>query len=151
MTNLTSAEITTITQKLNDQLQRLSTTERRLEDEALQGLQPDSIGEVSHMPQHHADVGDLAASRNVDLSLASAELREINGIRKAIGKIRSGNYGVCERCGTEIPRDRLMAVPAAPYCMACERAMERRQNLRKKPNDTSPYLRPLEDEQEIPY
>lgn len=142
MIRLSDEELNKIRQSLRGRRSRLSSAKRLLEVEALQP--PDGT-------RHPTDAGDLSATQNVDLALASAESREIQEITRALAKISSNQYGICERCGDDIPKERLIAVPAAPFCMNCERLLERRRHLRKKPNDTSPYLSPLEDEQEIPY
>ncbi|HNX54552.1 MAG TPA: TraR/DksA C4-type zinc finger protein [Prolixibacteraceae bacterium] len=38
----------------------------------------------------------------------------------ALGRINTGNYGICLGCGCEIPVKRLLLVPGALRCMACE-------------------------------
>jgi len=45
--------------------------------------------------------------------------------RKALTKIKIGNYGVCESCGKMIDTDRLAAMPTATFCLACEKKRER--------------------------
>src|SRR5437660_1019099 len=37
----------------------------------------------------------------------------------AIARIEIGTYGRCERCGGAIGRQRLLALPAARYCISC--------------------------------
>lgn len=41
------------------------------------------------------------------------------GIRTALAKIKSGNYGKCESCKRYIEVGRLMAMPTAQYCLSC--------------------------------
>lgn len=45
--------------------------------------------------------------------------------RKALTKIKVGNYGICENCGRMIDTDRLAAMPTATLCVNCERKKER--------------------------
>lgn len=45
--------------------------------------------------------------------------------RKALTKIKVGNYGVCENCGKMIDTDRLAAMPTATLCVNCERKREK--------------------------
>ncbi len=151
MANLSQQERDRIRDSLESKIKQLSAIEARLEHEALKGLQPDVLGEVSHVPHHSADIGDLASTQRVDLTLAEAELNEIAQIQRALGKLNSPEYGMCERCEKEIAPERLKAVPAAPYCMHCETQFEAKIKARKRPGDSTPYNRPLEDEQEIPY
>jgi len=46
------------------------------------------------------------------------ELRKIN---KALEKIKKGSYGFCEKCGKEIPQERLEIYPQAEYCTKCRK------------------------------
>lgn len=50
-------------------------------------------------------------------TLAALEAR-FNNIRRALGKIEAGTFGVCEISGEEIEADRLDANPAARTCKA---------------------------------
>jgi RNA polymerase-binding transcription factor DksA len=35
------------------------------------------------------------------------------------------NFGLCEECGARIPKERLLLVPEATLCVACQRELER--------------------------
>lgn len=37
----------------------------------------------------------------------------------ALDKIKNNTYGVCEKCGKEIDKERLLAYPAAKICLKC--------------------------------
>jgi RNA polymerase-binding transcription factor DksA len=43
----------------------------------------------------------------------------LDGIHKAQEKLKNGTYGVCEKCGAEIPAERLETLPMTPYCVNC--------------------------------
>lgn len=45
--------------------------------------------------------------------------------RKALTKIKVGNYGICENCGKMIDTDRLAAMPTATLCVSCEKKREK--------------------------
>ena len=47
--------------------------------------------------------------------------RRLIDIRKALGRIKIGHYGTCEKCGKMIDTDRLMVKPEATLCIDCER------------------------------
>ena len=36
-------------------------------------------------------------------------------------KIKKGKYGICEKCGKEIPLERLEVSPEARFCLKCEK------------------------------
>ncbi len=44
----------------------------------------------------------------------------IKDINSALDKIKSGKYGVCEKCGKEIDKERLIAMPEAKFCLKCQ-------------------------------
>ena len=44
---------------------------------------------------------------------------KLNSIRKTRLKIKDGTYGSCDNCGSEIPPERLKAMPEAHKCIMC--------------------------------
>jgi len=50
----------------------------------------------------------------------SLELR-LQNINSALEKIEKGKYGVCEKCGKEIPVARLKVSPEAQFCLKCKK------------------------------
>ena len=42
-------------------------------------------------------------------------------VRKALGKMEKGEYGVCDSCGKPIDKARLEVYPEATTCMRCAR------------------------------
>ena len=44
-----------------------------------------------------------------------------NNIKAALLKIKNGIYGKCEKCGKQIEVGRLLAMPAAAYCLSCSK------------------------------
>lgn len=51
--------------------------------------------------------------------------RSMIQIRKALSRIKIGDYGVCERCGNMIDTDRLMIMPETTLCVKCEKKREK--------------------------
>jgi RNA polymerase-binding protein DksA len=45
-------------------------------------------------------------------------------VKKALGKMSKGDYGLCERCGAPIDPARLQAYPEATLCSDCARKEE---------------------------
>ncbi|MFP4376320.1 MAG: TraR/DksA family transcriptional regulator [Spirochaetales bacterium] len=45
-------------------------------------------------------------------------------VRSALTRIRTGDYGSCVTCGTDIDKGRLEAKPEAEFCIECERRHE---------------------------
>lgn len=44
-----------------------------------------------------------------------------NSIKKALLKIKNGNFGKCENCGKQIEIARLLVMPTAQYCLSCSK------------------------------
>ncbi|MEN1968411.1 TraR/DksA C4-type zinc finger protein [Lentibacillus sp. N15] len=77
----------------------------------------ESIGELSNYDNHPADHGTELFERGKDLALnehAETELEEIN---ESLHAIDQGTYGICSKCGKDIPFARLEAVPTTDVCM----------------------------------
>jgi DnaK suppressor protein len=68
------------------------------------------------------DEGAMATSNfATDLAIVTMERerRELDEIESALERIKTGEYGVCEACGSTIRRPRLQALPWARLCLAC--------------------------------
>ena len=77
--------------------------------------------------QHEALASQLRGLTDVD-SVLERELAEAGAARAreamadiehALGRLDAGTYGSCEECGAAIPFERLEAIPAARFCVAC--------------------------------
>ena len=77
-----------------------------------------SLGELSNLDQHQADIGTETFDRERDLSLLEQVEAELADIEHALERLEEGTYGTCEACGKPIGDERLEAVPAARFCLA---------------------------------
>jgi RNA polymerase-binding transcription factor DksA len=48
-------------------------------------------------------------------------------VNAALQRIEEGTYGICKRCGKEIPAERLEALPFVEYDVKCQAEIEREQ------------------------
>ena len=46
----------------------------------------------------------------------------LGDVERALGKLEDGTYGVCDRCGSPIPEERLRARPWSVLCLTCSAA-----------------------------
>lgn len=76
-----------------------------------------SLGELSNLDQHQADIGTETFDRERDLSLLEQVEAELADIEHALERLEEGTYGTCEACGKAIGDERLEAVPAARFCL----------------------------------
>jgi|SRR3989344_3204739 len=74
------------------------------------------------MPSY-GDEDDENTQESVDLDINFAMVQELESrlksIRKTRQKIKEGTYGKCDNCGSEIPQERLKAMPEAFKCITC--------------------------------
>ena len=72
------------------------------------------------------DVASDAIDRTLLDSLGSQDAQRLQLIDSALDRIQLGKYGLCIKCGKEIPQQRLKALPYALMCVNCASAEERR-------------------------
>ena len=75
------------------------------------------------------DLADIAADdidRKILEVLGSQEIKRLQLIDSALGRMENGHYGVCMSCGKKIPEERLKAIPYAILCVECKSSEERR-------------------------
>jgi DnaK suppressor protein len=75
------------------------------------------------------DLADIAADdidRRILEVLGSQEIKRLQLIDSALGRLENGHYGVCMSCGKKIPEERLRAIPYAILCIECKSSEERR-------------------------
>ena len=84
-----------------------------------------SLGELSSMDQHQADVGTETFNRERDLSILENIEAELADVEHAIRRLDDGSYGTCEACGKPIDDARLEAMPAARFCVEDQAHAER--------------------------
>jgi RNA polymerase-binding protein DksA len=75
-------------------------------------------------PEPGGDDTVLAEMRELDLSEADRDAREIDAINTALLRIDRGEYGQCVECGAAVGAERLAIAPHAARCIACETRRE---------------------------
>jgi RNA polymerase-binding transcription factor len=83
----------------------------------------DAVGDAG---EDQADVGAKTFEREHELALTHNARELLAQTERAIGRIESGTYGVCESCSNAIGKARLQAFPRATLCVACKQREERR-------------------------
>ena len=69
--------------------------------------------------EHDPEGATLAFERQHAAALLEAARERLAAIDTALRRLEAGRYGVCERCGRPIGKDRLTARPAALTCIRC--------------------------------
>ena len=52
--------------------------------------------------------------------------RKIIQVRRAMARVKIGQYGICEECGSMIDTERLMIYPEATLCIECKTKKEKK-------------------------
>ncbi|WP_369824935.1 TraR/DksA C4-type zinc finger protein [Sporosarcina sp. P13] len=111
---LTTQQLDQLKNDLNAMEERLSETTG--ETEILKSAQED-VGELSMYDNHPADMGTELYEREKDLALNTHAVDELEKVKHALQAIKEGTYGICEKCGKEIPYERLEAIPYTTVCV----------------------------------
>ena len=90
-----------------------------LREEAEQMAAEMEPGDVQ-FDEESGEGGTMSVERERDLTLSAQARAAIEEIDRALTKIDSGRYGVCEQCGNPIPKARLKALPYAALCVGCK-------------------------------
>ena len=73
------------------------------------------------------DLGDKAESsytKEFLLSLSDAEREQLIKIDKALKRLETPEYGLCENCGESIGKKRFDVIPWTPHCIVCQEKEE---------------------------
>src|SRR5262245_11044665 len=116
---MTDADLQRYRERLEEQVARLQDEIQSLNEEALRRLGGEARGNLSNVPLHPADLGSDAFEHETSLGLLEAQSLRLDSVRTALQRIREGKYGRCRRCGADIPKERLDALPETLYCINC--------------------------------
>ena len=83
--------------------------------------------------QRDGDAADITAfDRDADMLWVLEEqgCGRLLGIDEALRRMEQGTYGVCGTSASDIPLARLLAVPGARYCVACQEKADGEEEVR---------------------
>lgn len=86
----------------------------RNRDEIVIEKAPDALDEVQ-----------LAGERELAIRNLDRDSNMLRQIKRALGRIADGSYGVCGHCEEEISMKRVNAVPWAAFCIKCQEQVDR--------------------------
>ncbi|MBA8816267.1 RNA polymerase-binding transcription factor DksA [Microbacterium halimionae] len=82
---------------------------------ALRAARGEDVADDEHDPEGST----LSAEWSRLEAIRGAEADEAAAISRALERLSSGLYGICETCGRPIPADRLAVRPFATQCVSC--------------------------------
>lgn len=104
----------------------LEAQSKRIQRRISSADQTDEIGDLADYDNHPADAATETFEREKDLAIDENVDDMIERIDRALGKMKEGTYGICDRCGREISRERLKVLPYATFCIECQDIVEGR-------------------------
>jgi RNA polymerase-binding transcription factor DksA len=107
-----------------------------LENEELMINQKEASGDLSSYSFHMADQGSDTMEREKNVFLVSSKGNDLYEIDQALLRIKDAKYGSCSRCGKEIERDRLEAMPYAKLCIKCRQEEEKETRNNRQGNES---------------
>ena len=90
-----------------------------------QGADPDSDDVAFVDDAGFADRGHSTGERSQVIAVVRALRSNLLDVERAVSKMEAGTYGICERCGQPISRERLEALPWAVLGIDCKQAARR--------------------------
>lgn len=128
LTSYKAQQVLTYPKKLIDPIAAfLSEQLSRLERRHKEITKEDPFEDVARISDNASIDSDAAEQfGHARVSAIKSELdRRIIQTRKALARVKVGQYGICESCGEMIDTDRLMVYPEAILCLKCEKRRER--------------------------
>ena len=109
-----------------DHYRQILLEQLRQHSELARGNQSDAL-EIAANDDGVKDVADQSVkdvSQEIEYRLSERESQLVADIDQALLRIDEGSYGVCARCGKDIPERRLDALPTARYDAECKSIIE---------------------------
>lgn len=118
----TPEEVAQARAELQTEVQRLR-AEITSSEQSIVGLMRDS-GDGAGDDQ--ADTGTKNITREHEMALAANAREMLVQDERALERLDTGTYGLCENCGNAIGKARMQAFPRATLCVECKQKQERR-------------------------
>ena len=90
----------------------------------------DQDEENGSLGNHIADDGSNVAEAERIVTVSEDLQQILIQVNAALERMKDGNYGLCQRCGKPISKERLEAFPYVAHCIECQSLVERDQALR---------------------
>ena len=117
MAILTEKQIATLKNMLIEQKNDAEVVMEKADGLLDKGSLRDSIDELSTIDNHPADLATELYEREKDIAIKAHEDDALEKVDAALEAIENGSYGVCAKCGVDIPFERLEAVPYTLFCI----------------------------------
>jgi RNA polymerase-binding protein DksA len=124
-TKLTKKELDDLRTRLQAEEVELQTQLTTIEEDTFATTQSEMVGDVG-LDDESADAGTATFEREKDLSIENNVRDLLQKISRALKRIETGTYGICDRCGKPIEKARIKALPYVDLCIKDAQAQTRR-------------------------
>lgn len=104
--------------RLEEERERLQELVEEYERELEVARMTESSSDRSPDPGN-AEASSMKLEYAKELSIEQNTLDLLSKVHHALARVKSGEYGICERCGDAIPIERLDALPYSTLCVTC--------------------------------
>src|SRR5579871_4731928 len=104
--------------------------------------------EATPPPGDEMDVARSLADVETHATLIERVEERLKAIDSAFDRLEHDRYGICARCGEEIPVERLKALPFAIYCVDCQQKINNDPRIAKTWVD-EPFIRRWDPPEEM--
>jgi len=101
---------------------------------AIKGISQDTLrgdSDISANGMHQGDAGSDAYDRDYALSILAKEQDALYEIERALHRIETGSYGICQMSGEHIPQLRLEVLPFARLTVECQTLWEQKHGKKR--------------------
>lgn len=94
-----------------------------------------TLNDIKNFDDRLSDVIDeayFASEMGFTLHIRNREAKLIKKIKDALARLEEGTFGICERCRSPIPLERLRARPVTTLCINCKKKEEAAEKTRMK-------------------
>lgn len=112
-------------EQVNDFKNRLEKARDDIEKE-LNSLGADKPPDFGSDVDHFEEEADEAEEFTTNVGVANALKQRLADIEAALAKIKTGKYGICEKCGKDIEPAVLDAAPESHFCREHKITQERK-------------------------
>ena len=105
-------------------------TLREQEITKLKGLIRQEVSRETSAPGDESDRALLQEGIELHAGVIALSESRLAAIWAAFDRLEENRYGICERCGDEMPFERLRAMPMALRCVDCQAKFEAAQDAR---------------------
>ncbi|MDX1448120.1 MAG: TraR/DksA C4-type zinc finger protein [Acidimicrobiia bacterium] len=116
--SLAKSTIKKFKETLESERERLQSLIEEMEQELEDARNSETAADRSSDPEN-ADAGSMRLEYAKELSIERNTEDLLHKVERALRRIETGGYGICEVCGEAIPMARLEVLPYATMCVTC--------------------------------